>query len=113
MRAQSELERIAQRYRPYGVSFERLLALMADAKAHGLPYDGAVNWIRFVLGEEFEEDEYFSPEQIAAMTGDTPEQIAARIEPLFDGAPSGGMIDRWTLAALTMQEGATDHGEQR
>ena len=104
MKAQSEVERIARRYRKYGVSLDKLLELLASAKAKGLPYDGAIAWLRLTLGNEFGEEEYFSAEQIAAMTGDTPEQATARMVEFCRTHPDHGPVLCIDRRALDMME---------
>ena len=47
MKAHSELELIARRYRKYGVSLDKLLDLLASAEARGLPHSGALAWRSF------------------------------------------------------------------
>ena len=106
MKAHSELELIARRYRKYGVTLDKLLDLLASAEARGLPHSGALAWLRLTLGSMFGEEEYFNAEQIAAMTGETPEQATARMMEFCRTHPDHGpviTIDRRTLAM--MQEG--------
>lgn len=103
MKAHSELELIARRYRKYGVTLDKLLDLLASAEAQGLPYSGALAWLRLTLGNEFGEEEYFSAEQISAMTGDTPEQATARMMEFCRTHPDHGpmvTIDRRALAMI-------------
>ena len=107
MKAQSEVERIARRYRKYGVSLDKLLELLASAKAKGLPYDGAIAWLRLTLGNEFGEEEYFSAEQIAAMTGETSEQAKTRMLEYCCTHPDHGpviTIDRRALAIMGTEQ---------
>lgn len=102
MKAQSEVERIARRYRKYGVTLDKLLELLASAKAKGLPYDGAIAWLRFTLGNEFGEEEYFSAEQIAAMTGETSEQATARMMEYCCTHPDHGPVITIDRRAVSM-----------
>ena len=100
MKEHSELELIARRYRKYGVTLDKLLA---SAEAQGLPHSGALAWLRLTLGNEFGEEEYFNAEQIAAMTGDTPEQVTARMMEFCRTHPDHGpvlCIDRRALAMI-------------
>lgn len=103
MKAHSELELIARRYRKYGVTLDKLLDLLTRAEARGLPHSGALAWLRLTLGNEFGEEEYFNAEQIAAMTGDTPEQATARMMEFCRTHPDHGpvlCIDRRALAMI-------------
>ena len=103
MKEHSELELIARRYRKYGVTLDKLLDLLASAEARGLPHSGALAWLRLTLGNEFGEEEYFSAEQIAAMTSDTPERATARMMEFCRMPPDHGpvlCIDRRALAMI-------------
>ena len=104
MKAHSELELIARRYRKYGVTLDKLLDLLASAEAQGLPYSGALAWLRLTLGNEFGEEEYFSAEQIAAMTGDTPEQATARMVEFCRTHPNHEPVVTIDRRALDMME---------
>lgn len=107
MKSQSEVERIARRYRKHGVSLDKLLELLVSAKVKGLPYDGAIAWLRLALDNEFGEEEYFSAEQSAAITGETSEQAKTRmLEYCCTHADHGPVItiDRRALAIMETEQ---------
>lgn len=111
MKAHSKLELIARRYRKYGVTLDKLLDLLARADARGLPHSGALDWLRLTLGNEFGEEEYFSAEQIAAMTGETPEQATARMMEFCRTHPDHGSVITIDRRALTMIEAGAGQEE--
>ena len=74
-----QLQKVAARYEKYGISFFCLLQLLRDAP-EGMGFRKALNCIRVALGREFNENEFFSIQEAAELTGETEETIIERVK---------------------------------
>ena len=79
--AKAELQRLAKRYKKYGVSYDSLLKLVSEAP-EGITEDMAVIGVRMALGEEYNEPEYFSLSDVCKVTGMTPTEVEAQMQEL-------------------------------
>lgn len=74
-----ELRAIAERYKMHGVTLPMLIYIAEKAPPE-LPDLAVITGIRMFLGEEYGTNETFTVEQVAACTGETPEEVRARIK---------------------------------
>ena len=74
-----ELRAIAERYKTYGVTLSMLIGLAEKAPPE-LPDLAVITGIRMLLCEEYGTNETFTVAQAAACTGETPEEVRARIK---------------------------------
>lgn len=74
-----ELRAIAERYKIYGVTLSMLIGLAEKAPPE-LPDLAVITGLRMLLGKEYGTNETFTVEQVAACTGETPEEVRARIK---------------------------------
>lgn len=77
----NELQRITKRYSKYGVVLPDLIKLVDEAPAE-ITENAAITGIRMMLGEYYNETEYFTIDDIAECTGETPEEIERQMKEL-------------------------------
>lgn len=77
----NELWRLTRRYEKYGVSYGMLKKLVLDAPQE-ITEDMAIIGIRMMLGETYNETEYFSMSDVCKVTGATPEELETQMKEL-------------------------------
>lgn len=75
-----KLMRVAKDYSKYGVTFDDCVAVYNSGIANGINARAAVVGLRFGLSKVYNTHEYFTIEDVAAVTGETVEQVTKRIE---------------------------------
>lgn len=75
-----KLMKIAKDYSKYGVTFDECVAVYNSGIANGINARAAVVGLRLGLSKVYNTHEYFTSEDVAAITGETVEQVNKRIE---------------------------------
>lgn len=76
----NEAKQIAKRFAKYGVTTSWVKAMVRDGQSHGMSRRVALIGARLALAQEFGQHEYFTPEDVAAVTGETVQEVIQRIE---------------------------------
>lgn len=87
-----KLKKIAKRYAKHGVTFGECAEIYNSGIANGISEDAAVVGLRLGLARTFGVNEYFTSEDVAAITGETVEQVEKRIEDNKEELMSNGSI---------------------
>ncbi len=87
-----KLEEIAQRYAKYGVTLIECMSIYNSGVEFGISEESAVIGLRLALANKFNEHEYFTSEDVAAVTGETVEEINQRIEENKEELMNNGSI---------------------
>lgn len=75
------INRLYSTYSKHGITKELITRLVMDGiKKQGFAPLDIYNLLRMSLGHEFNEREYFSLDDVMAITGETEEELAKRIE---------------------------------
>ena len=80
MKAHSEIERLADRYKKYGITTPDILRFIESGKRHGISQKAALVGVRMALSEAFGEREWFSEQDIAEAIGSTVDEVRAITE---------------------------------
>lgn len=80
MKSYTEEQRIAARYKQFGVTEQLIKDIVADGLELGLSRKVALVGVRLALGDKFNQEEYFTAEDIAEATGQTIEEVDVLIE---------------------------------
>jgi hypothetical protein len=89
----NEAKMIAQRYAKFGVTVSMVKAIIRSGVQNGLSRRGATIGARLALSREFHQHECFTAEDIAAVTGETVDEVNQRIEKNKDALMSmGGLV---------------------
>lgn len=75
MKAKSEEERLAERYKAHGVTVSDVLFLVESGVALGLDRKAVLLDLRARLGIRFNEPEYFTAEEMSLVTGQSVEEL--------------------------------------
>ncbi len=75
-----KLEEIAGRYAKHGVTLIECISIYNSGVEMGISEESAVIGLRLALANKFNEHEYFTSEDVAAVTGESVEQVNQRIE---------------------------------
>lgn len=75
-----QLKRIAKNYSEYGVTLAQCIEVYNSGIRAGLTEESAVIGLRLGLSKVYNVHEYFTNEDVAAITGETVEQVNKRIE---------------------------------
>ncbi len=75
-----KLMKIAKRYSKYGVTLDECIEVYNSGIANGINEDAAVVGLRMGLAKVYNVQEYFAVEDVAAITGETAEQVEKYIE---------------------------------
>lgn len=75
-----KLMKIAKKYAKFGVTFAECVEVYNSGIANGINEDAAVIGLRMGLGRTYNVQEYFTVEDVAAITGETTEQVEKCIE---------------------------------
>lgn len=76
----NKLRRLAKDYARYGVTYDDCIILYNSSLALGMSPESAVVGLRMNFSERFNAHEYFTSEDIAAVTGRTVEEVNRHIE---------------------------------
>lgn len=76
----NEVKVIAQRYAKFGVTTSMVKAIIRSGVQSGLSRRVAILGARLALSTEFHQHEYFTAEDVAAITGETVEEVNQRID---------------------------------
>lgn len=87
-----KLEEIAQRYSKYGVTPIDCMSIYNSGVEMGISEESAVIGLRLALSNRFNEHEYFTSADVAAVTGETVEEVNQRIEENKDELMKNGSI---------------------
>lgn len=87
-----QLMRVAKNYSKYGVTFDECVAVYNSGIASGINARAAVVGLRLGLSKVYNTHEYFTIEDVAAVTGETVEQVNKRIEDDKDELMKNGCI---------------------
>ena len=79
--AQETLRRLTNRYSKYGATYGMLEKLVRESPEE-ITEDMAVIGVRMMLGEYYNETEYFSLSDVCKVTGATPEELEAQMQEL-------------------------------
>lgn len=74
------IENLYRTYWKYGITRQQLEGFLQDGEKRGLSLDGMYNMLRMTFGLEFGEHEYFSIHDVTTVTGETEEEVIARVE---------------------------------
>ena len=80
MKAISEEQRICARYKKYGVTYDFIRQVVQSGLDAGLTKKAALIGLRMALGEQCGVQEYFAPENVAEITGESVDEVISRIE---------------------------------
>ncbi len=75
-----KLEEIAKKYGKYGVTPMQCIKIFDSGIKRGISEESAVIGLRLALSAEFNEHEYFTLEDVAAVTGESVEEVKERIK---------------------------------
>ena len=75
-----KLEDVAGRYAKYGVTLTDCINIYNSGLANQISEESAVIGLRLALSKHFNEHEYFTSSDVAAVTGETVEELNQRIE---------------------------------
>lgn len=75
-----QLEGIYKRYQEHGVTLQEVIGVYNSAIEYEVPPQQAIIGVRLVLANTYGEHELFTVEDVAAITGETPEEVTQRIE---------------------------------
>lgn len=75
-----KLEDVAERYAKYGVTLTDCINIYNSGLANQISEESAVIGLRLALSQHFNEHEYFTSADVAAVTGETVEEVNQRIE---------------------------------
>lgn len=76
----TEEQRIAERYKKFGVTERQIKQLVQSGIDRGISYQAALIGVRMCLGKEFKQREYFTAQDVAEVTGETVEEVNRCIE---------------------------------
>lgn len=76
----NEAKQIAKRFAKYGVTTSLVKTIVRNGQAHGMSRKVALIGARLALAQEFGQHEYFTPEDVAAVTGETVQEVIQRME---------------------------------
>lgn len=89
-----ELKAVADRYSKYGTTLAFVLQLYKSGIDNGMSPKASVIGVRMALSGEFKEQEYFTAADVAAVTGETVEEVNRRIEADKENLmQQGGLIE--------------------
>lgn len=74
------LNNLYTNYKRYGYEKEEISSLLNDGVRKGFSVNAAYNGIRMVLAETTGEKEFFTIDDVAEITGESPEDVTKRIE---------------------------------
>lgn len=97
MKCTTEEQRIAERYKKFGVSLEWIQEMVVSGLKHGLSRKAALIGLRMALGKECDLPEYFSPEDVAEASGLTVEEVDRYVEEHKDELIANGGIAEVTI----------------
>ena len=81
-----ELKALASRYAKYGVTVDELIPIVNN-RPDEVSERAAVIGVRMVLGETYGEHDYFTIDDICEVTGETPNEVSARMKKMhIEGA---------------------------
>lgn len=98
MKAMTEEQRIAARYKQFGITPSIVQRIVLDGTAHGFSRKAALTGARLALSREFGVQEYFTPEDIAEALGTTVDEVNRLIEENKDELIKNGGIAKVTFA---------------
>lgn len=75
----NEIKALAEKYKCFGVTFGQLM-LLAEKAPPELSELAVITGIRMLLANEYGTNELFTPEQVAACTGETAAGVRTRIK---------------------------------
>lgn len=75
-----ELQRLAKRYKKYGVTLDLLKQVYKDGINNGMSAKASLIGVRLGLSHHFKEHEYFTIAEIALVTGQTEEELNKQVE---------------------------------
>ena len=101
MKEMTEEQRIAARYKQFGITLSIVQRIVLDGIAHGFSRKAALTGARLALSREFGVQEYFTPEDIAEALGTTVEEVNRLIEENKDELIKNGGIAEVTYADFT------------
>ena len=105
MKAQSEIDRLAAKYRKHGVSAGLILDMVGSGICRGISDRAALAGVRLALGSEYGEEEYFSTEDVAAMLCTTPAEATALMMEHMQHDPEAGPVVSIDARALELLRG--------
>ena len=79
-KTKKQLKRIAKNYSEYGVTLAQCIEIYNSGIRAGLTEESAVIGLRLGLSKVYNVREYFTSEDVAAVTGETVEQVNKCIE---------------------------------
>lgn len=80
MTLKQALNSLTNKYRIYGYSQQRIYdTLLNGIYEYGFSVELAYNGLRYALSQETGEKEYFTPEELAAIQGETPAEVISEI----------------------------------
>lgn len=90
----TEEQKIAARYKQFGVDEALVNIIVQSGIDHGLTRKAALIGARMCLSEQFKQHEYFTAEDVAEVTGETVETVCKTIENNKDELMQmGGMVE--------------------
>lgn len=100
MKSITEEHKIAARYKQFGVTERLVKDLVYSGLQNGISYKAALIGVRLALAHEYNQQEYFTSEDLAEVTGATIEEINALVEENKDELMKMGGIAEVTFADL-------------
>lgn len=85
------VEAVWNRYEKYGIDRYMIASLMKSGmEEQGFSLRAAYNGVRMVLAEMFNEQEFYSVEDVMEITGESREEVVKRIEEMRDEVAANG-----------------------
>ncbi len=103
MKSYTEEQRIAARYKQFGVTERLIKDIVRSGLEHGFSYKAALVGARLALATEYNQHEYFTAEDVAEVTGQTVEEVKALIEQNKDDFFQNGYISEVQFKPLFEQ----------
>lgn len=89
---EKQLIKIAKKYSEYGVTLDDCITIYNSGIEKGINEKAAVIGVRYILSLTYNVHEIFTSEDVAAVTGETVEQVNKRIEENKDEMVKNGYI---------------------
>ncbi len=97
MKATTEEQRIAARYKKFGITPEFVQELVRSGMAHGFSRNKALTGARLALSTEYGVHEYFTPQDVAEALGTTVEEVNRIVKENEDELMAKGGIVKVTF----------------
>lgn len=82
MKCTSEEQRIAARYRRFGITADIVNIIVNDGIQKGMTRKAALIGVRYALSKAYNQHEYFTSQDVAEITGESVEEVNQHIAQL-------------------------------